>query len=66
MKIEDVKERIKEIKAEIYDPEVAHSKEDKLYFDLLWAIAKGKVENPQELAKEVIKTSRLDFPRWCA
>jgi len=47
------------------DPEVSHSLEDKLYKEVLEAIAKG-AENPSELAKEVLKVSELNFARWYA
>lgn len=47
------------------DPEVSHSLEDKLYKEVLEAIAKG-TENPSELAKEVLKVSELNFARWYA
>lgn len=47
------------------DPEVSHSLEDKLYKEVLEAIAKG-AENQSELAKEVLKVSELNFTRWYA
>ena len=47
------------------DPEIAHSREDELFQKVLKAIANG-VDNPQELAKEALKSTKLDFPRWCS
>lgn len=47
------------------DDEAAHSGEDELRDTVLRAIAAG-ANDPQELAREVIKTSDLHFSRWYA
>ena len=47
------------------DPETSHILEDELQEEVLQAIANG-AENSSELAKEVLKTSEIDFPRWYA
>lgn len=65
MEVKDIKNRIREIKLMAGDYEVAHSKEDSLRDDVLREIARG-CPNPSELAKEVLKTSKLDFARYCA
>jgi len=45
------------------DDEKAHSLEIKLRNNVLQAIADG-VDNPVELAKEVLQTSKIEFGRW--
>ena len=47
------------------DDEIAHSFEDDLREKVLEDIANG-AENPQELAREVLETSKVHFERWCA
>lgn len=59
-------DRVAEIKAVIWDDEVAHSKEDILHEDVLNAIANGSCEFPRLCAIEALKTRELDFARWCA
>lgn len=66
MTLEELKKRIEEeIKGEQHDDERAHGNEDDLRHEVLEAIANG-VPNAQELALEVLKTSKIDFSRWCA
>jgi hemerythrin-like domain-containing protein len=65
MKVQEVIDRVKAIQAKADDPEVAHSKEDALYLDVLRAIANG-AKNSKELAKEALKTESIDFSRWYA
>jgi hypothetical protein len=48
------------------DDECAHGYEDSLHQAVLRSIALGECENPQEYAKEALKTLDLDFARWCA
>ena len=40
--------------------------EDRLYVHVLLSIANGKCKNPAKLASAALKSSELDFPRWCA
>ena len=47
------------------DPEAAHAAEDALWADVLAAIAGGH-SNASLLAKEALKTSAIEFARWCA
>lgn len=65
MTIEELKTRIEEIRRMSGDDEFAHSREDSLRHDVLTAIAEGAT-NAADLAKEVLKTSDIDFSRWCA
>lgn len=60
-----VRMRIREIKLSDGDDEAQHSKEDDLWEDVLFAISTG-VDNPQELAKEALRSKKLKFCRWCA
>lgn len=65
MTVDDVKQRIEEIKALASDDEVAHSKEDSLRHAVLKAIAAG-APNAAGLASAVLLTSEIDFRRWYA
>lgn len=61
--VEYIKKEISDIRE--LDPESAHSSEDDLHQDVLKAIANGAT-NPAELAREALKSLKLDFPRWYA
>ncbi len=66
--INEIKERLKTIKRiaeEDNDDEVAHSREDELYQDVLKAISEGH-PNAIELAKLALTSSNITFCRWCA
>jgi CHASE3 domain sensor protein len=65
MTIEELAERIEEIRDLAGDDEVAHSSEDRLRHDVLVAIAAG-CDNARELAALVLTTSDIEFARWCA
>lgn len=64
MKINEIRKRIKNISNISGDDEAAHSLEDRLRHDVLKAIADG-AENAKELAIEALKTSEINFARWC-
>lgn len=66
MTVEQVRERVAEIEASVGDDETAHGMEDRLYLDLLRAIAEGRCADPAACAAEAIKADELDFARWCA
>lgn len=66
MKVEDVTkgiEKLKEIASGINGDPNGHMEEDWLRDQVLQAIADG-ADNPQELAKEVLKTADVKFSRW--
>lgn len=65
MTVQDIADKIAEIKAEANDDESAHCDEDDLHLAVLKAIADG-APNPAELAAEAIKTREIRFWRWCA
>ena len=48
------------------DPEVAHGLEDNLYETFIKSIAKDGPDNLKKIAKKILKTKKIDFPRWCA
>jgi len=65
MTINDVKEKVEEIRTRRYDDEVAHNLEDKLYREVLQEIAKGTA-NPNGLASAVLESRKLNFNRRCS
>lgn len=68
MTSDEVKQRVEVVRnlALIEDDnEVAHAAEDKLWEDVLCAIADG-VRNPIELATEALKTREISYQRWYA
>jgi hypothetical protein len=73
MKLSTVKKRVLEIKKIISeenfpDYEVAHSKEQRLYIDVLASIVASandpNATKPELLASEALKVARLEFPRY--
>ncbi len=60
--VEEVKERVRQIKLMQKDYESAHAYEDQLYSDVLRQHARDGCA----LAKEALKTKKLTFPRYCA
>lgn len=63
--VEDVARRLAEIHAAQDDPEMAHSMEDRLYRDVLAAVAAGTEDAPM-LAAAALRSHTLDFDRWVA
>ena len=62
-KIEKVVKDIDDIRD---DPESAHSAEDQLHVDFIEHIAVYGPKSLKKMAKEVLKTKEISFPRWCA
>jgi hypothetical protein len=62
---EEVRHRVDEIWESVNDDEHAHGLEDDLWQDVLRAIAAG-APNAAELATEALKTTDIEFARWCA
>lgn len=60
-----VEEMLDRIKGSADDPEIAHSFEDDLAWNVLFSIAANPL-GAQELAKAAIKSQDIEFPRWCA
>jgi hypothetical protein len=68
MTVQEVEEGLESIRAtmrEYDDDEAAHSAEDRLREQVLEAVAYG-APNAKELAEAVLKSSEIDFSRWCA
>ncbi len=65
MTIQEARERLAEIEAIKGDDEAAHGAEDDFRHAVLEAIASGS-DDAQELAAIALKTSDIDFARWCA
>jgi len=63
MTIDEVRERVDDIRHGAGDDETAHGMEDNLYIDVLEAIANG-AGNPEKLAAEALKTQEIEFYRW--
>ena len=65
MTLDELKAKIRLIRKRSCDDACAHGMEDNLREEVLKEIANG-AKNGQELAIEVLKTSDIDFCRWCA
>ncbi|MCK9597645.1 MAG: hypothetical protein M0R06_01315 [Sphaerochaeta sp.] len=63
--LKEVEQRLEEIKAIAWDDEVAHIKEDELFYDVVYTIASGK-RGGKQLAAEVLKSLDIGFVRWHA
>ncbi len=67
MTLEQIQEKVDEIKIAAADDERAHSLEDDLMFAFITWLAKECYEDLiREKAKLVLSTSEIDFARWCA
>lgn len=66
--LELIKNTVKDIKNMKDDDEAAHSTEDGLREAVLKDIASDAYtrEECREFAKEALKTSEIEFARWCA
>ena len=65
MDIQTIKKRIEEIRELRSDYKLAHGLEDNLYIDFIKYIARQKGEYAKE-AREILKTDKIDFNRYCA
>lgn len=64
--IEDVEAEVARIQEMRFDDEAAHSAEDRLWENVLRTIASGYGAKPSALARAALKTTEIDFARWCA
>lgn len=63
MTLQQIQDRLKAIEDAARDPEKAHIMEDMLQLDFIAYVATLRI--PVALkAKEVLKSSEIDFPRW--
>ena len=66
MTTSDIRARLANIDKSKGDSEVAHGMQDKLWEDVLRAIADGNCVFPQGCAAEALKVLDIDFSRWTA
>lgn len=66
MNIHEVKERVALIEQMKGDYEIAHSEEDKLHVDFIKHIASLNIFPISGVAKEILKSSEIDFERYFA
>ena len=66
MTIDDIKTELEHIKKIASDDESAHSLEDQLHKRFIQFIAGTADENLAKMAREVLKSSKIQFERWCA
>jgi hypothetical protein len=66
MKLKEIKDSIQAIKDTQSDYEVAHSMEDDLHIEFINHVAECGDEDLRLMALEVLKTSKLTFPRYTA
>lgn len=65
MNLQQVKHTVQLIDASKGDYEGAHEMEDDLYQSVLKEVASGNQE-AKEMAREALKTKKIDFARYCA
>ena len=65
MTSDDVRDRVEYIRSIARDDERAHAHEDRLYLEVLQAIAEGHPE-ASALAREALRAADIEFARWCA
>ena len=66
MDINEIKQRVQRIEQAKCDYECAHSMEDQLMQDFIKHVAAKGSPKLKEMAREVLKTEDIDFPRYCA
>jgi hypothetical protein len=65
--IKSIRDRIAQIEKVKDDFERAHSEEDSLHQDVLRAISRGRdPAKMRQLAREALKSTEIDFFRFCA
>ncbi len=62
----DAERRVEEIRALAGDADAAHTAEDALRRDFIKWVSEGEATNAQEIARMILSTDDIDFPRWCA
>ena len=66
MDLKHIQKIIKQIKNQAGDDEGAHSLEDDLYHNFIEWLSQTRKDDIGIMAKEIIKTEKIDFARWCA
>jgi hypothetical protein len=62
----DVAVRVLEIDRFAGDDERQHARADKLWRDVLHAIATGACDDPRALAAAALTVDEIGFARWCS
>jgi hypothetical protein len=68
MTLQDVRDRLEDVRASAGDAEAAHGMLDELYLNVLTAISLGQCKDapPEDFAALVLEGEQIDFPRWFA
>lgn len=66
MTLDEVEAEVERIRGLADDDESAHGAEDDLWEKVLRTIASGYGDKPSALAAAALKTTEIDFQRWCA
>jgi len=66
MDLDYIKQKVNNIREIRGDAEGAHSYEDDLYSEFISHVAESGSQEFAAMAKEVLKTQEIKFPRWCA
>lgn len=66
MTLQEIKRTVKAIDDVQSDPEVAHGLEDTLFENFTRHVAKMGDDELQKMARAVLKSKKIDFPRWMA
>ncbi len=64
--LQNVQAQVAHVASIAHDDEAAHAAEDALHQLVLHAIANGECPQPQECAREALKTRQIEFARHCA
>jgi len=63
---QEIIDRVVKIEAMSFDAEMAHVEEDQLYADFIRHVQDEAGTELSEMARLVLTTSEIEFPRWCA
>jgi len=66
MTVEYIRDQVRKIENSAGDYEAAHGLEDELFEDVLTAIAERTCDDPVACAREAVKTTEIEFARYCA
>lgn len=66
MNVEKIREEVQLIRGCASDAERAHELEDALMLTFIKHVEEAGSPELQEMAREILKTEDIEFPRWCA
>lgn len=66
MTTDEIRSRVEKIRDMADDDESAHCAEDRLWQEVLEAIANGTATDPAACAEVALETRDIDFSRWYA